>query len=243
MVAMALVTLVLLIACVNVANLLLARGAARAREIALRLAIGAARARIVRQLLIESAMLAAAGVASGVLLGWLSSAALVDLMAVSIGGPDSSTVAVDVAPNWRLVTVSAAIATTITLLFGLLPALRASAISPGVVSNSGRVAESRGRLASSLIVAQVSLSLVLVIGAGLLTRSLSNLRALDRGFIPGNVLLASFDPSRALMSSPDLQALNRSVLAAVEELPGVVSAVGRHRHASARWRDEPVDDM
>ena len=220
-VAMALVTLVLLIACVNVANLLLARGAARAREIALRLAIGAARARIVRQLLIESAMLAAAGVASGVLLGWLSSDALVDLMAVSIGGPDASTVSLDVAPNWRLVMVSAAIGTAITLLFGLLPALRASAIAPGVVSTSGRVAESQGRLASALIVAQVSLSLVLVIGAGLFTRSLSNLRALDRGFIPGNVLLASFDPSRALMSSPDLQALNRSVLAAVKELPGV----------------------
>ena len=136
-VAMALVTLVLLIACVNVANLLLARGAARAREIALRLAIGAARARIVRQLLIESAMLAAAGVASGVLLGWLSSDALVDLMAASIGGPDASTVSLDVAPNWRLVTVSAAIGTAITLLFGLLPALRASAIAPGAWRPAG----------------------------------------------------------------------------------------------------------
>ena len=222
-IAMALVTLVLVIACVNVANLLLARGAQRAREIALRLAIGAARVRIVRQLLIESAMLAAAGVASGILLGWLSSGALVDLMAVSLGGPDASTVSLDVAPNWRLVTVSAAIGTAITLLFGLLPALRASAIAPGVVSTSGRVAESQGRLASALIVAQVSLSLVLVIGAGLFMRSLSNLRALDRGFIPGNVVLASFDPSRALLSSPDLQALNRSVLAAAQALPGVAT--------------------
>jgi predicted permease len=222
-IAMALVTLVLLIACVNVANLLLARGAARAREIALRLAIGAARARIVRQLLIESAMLAAAGVASGVLLGWLSSAALVDLIAARVGGPDASTVSLDVAPNLRLMVVSAAIGTMITLLFGLLPALRASSIAPGVMSTSGRATESHGRLASALIVAQISLSLVLVIGAGLFTRSLSNLRALDRGFIPGNVLLASFDPSRAQLPSPELQALNRSVLTAVEELPGVAS--------------------
>ena len=222
-IAMALVTLVLLIACVNVANLLLARGAARAREIALRLAIGAARARIVRQLLIESAMLAAAGVASGVLLGWLSSAALVDLIAARVGGPDASTVSLDVAPNWRLMVVSAAIGTMTTLLFGLLPALRASSIAPGVTSTSGRATESHGRLASALIVAQVSLSLVLVIGAGLFMRSLSNLRALDRGFIPGNVLLASFDPSRAQLPSPELQALNRSVLSAVEELPGVAS--------------------
>jgi hypothetical protein len=143
---------------------------------------------------------------------------------VSLGGPDSSTVFLNVAPNWRLLAVSASIGTVITLIFGLLPALRASAIAPGVVSTSGRVSESHGRLASALIVAQVSLSLVLVIGAGLFTRSLSNLRALDRGFIPGNVLLASFDPSRAMMSSPDLQALNRSVLDAVKELPGVAAA-------------------
>jgi putative ABC transport system permease protein len=86
------------------------------------------------------------------------------------------------------------------------------------------VAVSQGRLASALIVAQVSLSLVVVIGAGLFTRSLSNLRALDRGFVPGNVLLASFDPSRAMMPSPELQALNRSVLEAVKAVPGVATA-------------------
>jgi predicted permease len=224
MAAMALVTLVLVIACVNVANLLLARGAARAREMALRLAIGAARARIVRQLLIESALLAAAGVASGVLFGWMSSAALVGLLAVSIGGPDSATAFVDVAPNWRLAAVSAAIAATITIVFGLLPAWRASAIAPGVISTSGRVTESRRRLASALIVAQVSLSLVLVIGAGLFTRSLSNLRGLDRGFVPGDVLLARTDPSRAILSPEDLRAFNRSLLAAASELPGVAKA-------------------
>ena len=219
-VAMALVTLVLLIACVNVANLLLARGAARAREIALRLAIGAGRARIVRQLLIESAMLAAAGVASGVLLAWLSSAALVDL----IGGQQLAA-----RMHRRCLLTSrrtggcwwsarrSALRSRCCLGCCRRCARRRSRRAS--MSTSGRVAESHGRLASALIVAQVSLSLVLVIGAGLFTRSLSNLRALDRGFIPGNVLLASFDPSRAQLSSPELQAFNRSVLAAVEELP------------------------
>src|SRR4026208_1489579 len=109
-------------------------------------------------------MVAVGCVASGCLLGWLSSDALVDLMAVSLGGPDASTVSLDVAPNWRLGFVSAAICTGITLPLGLLPAWRASAIAPGVASTSGRATESQGRLASTLIVAQVSLSLVLVIG-------------------------------------------------------------------------------
>jgi putative ABC transport system permease protein len=222
-VAWSLVTLVLLVACVNVANLLLARGAARAREIALRLAIGAGRGRIIRQLLVESALLAAAGITVGLLLAWLSSAALVDVMAARIGGPEGSIIDLNIAPNWRLVSVSILVGTAMTVLFGLLPAWRASSIAPGVTSTSSRVAESHGRLASALIVAQVSLSLVLVIGAGLFMRSLSNLRALDRGFTPGTVLLATVDPSRAGLSSPALQTFNQSLLAAVEQLPGVTA--------------------
>ena len=105
-----------------------------------------------------------------------------------------------------------------------MPAWRASVTSPGVVANGGRVAESHGRLAAALIAAQVSLSLVLVIGAGLFTRTLHNLRTVDRGFTPGNVLLASFDPRRAGLSSPELQAFNQSVLHIVETLPGVGAA-------------------
>jgi putative ABC transport system permease protein len=223
-VALSLVTLVLLVACVNVANLLLARGAARAREIALRLAIGAGRRRILRQLLVESAMLAAAGITVGVPLAWLSSAALVDLMSAQFGGPDGSIVALDITPNSRLVSVSILAGTAMTMLFGLLPAWRTSSVAPGVTASSSRVAESHGRLASALIVAQVSLSLVLVIGAGLFTRSLSNLRAVDRGFVPGDVLLARSDPSRAIMSPENLRAFNRSLLAAAAQLPGVAKA-------------------
>lgn len=221
MVALALVTLVLLVACVNVANLLLARGATRAKEIALRLAIGAGRARIVRQLLVESAMLAAAGITIGLLLAWLSSAALVGLMATQAGGPDGATVGLDIVPNGRLVSAGIVVGVTITLLFGLLPAWRASAIAPGLSSTSHRIADSHRRLAASLIVAQVSASLVLLIGAGLFIRSLSNLRALDRGFTPGTTLLAAVDPSRAGLSSPELQAFNQSMLRTIAELPGV----------------------
>jgi putative ABC transport system permease protein len=223
MVAYALVTLVLLIACVNVANLLLARGAARAREIALRLAIGASRGRILRQLLVESAMLAAAGTAVGVWIAWFGSDAIADVMVARAAGPDASEAALSVAPNARVFGVTALIAAATTLIFGIVPAWRASVTSPGV-ANVGRVAESHGRLASALIVAQVSLSLILVIGAGLFTRTLYNLRTVERGFTPGNVLLASFDPRRAGLSSPELQAFNQSVLRIVETLPGVGAA-------------------
>ena len=223
-VAYALVTLVLLIACVNVANLLLARGAARAREIALRLAIGAGRSRIMRQLLVESAMLAAAGAAAGVWIAWFGSDAIADVIVARSAGPDASEAALAVAPNARAFGVTALIAASTTLIFGIVPAWRASVTSPGVAANGGRVAESHGRLASVLIVAQVSLSLVLVIGAGLFTRTLHNLRTVDRGFVPGNVLLASFDPRRAGLSSPELQAFNQSVLRTVKTLPGVGAA-------------------
>jgi hypothetical protein len=113
---------------------------------------------------------------------------------------------------------------TTTIVFGLLPALRASSIAPGAVANSGRVAESHTRFAAALIVAQVSLSLLLVMGAGLFTRSLHNLRTVDRGFTPGSVLLANYDPRRLALTPPQLQAFSTSILATVTTLPGVGAA-------------------
>ncbi len=223
-VAMALVTLVWLIACVNVAHLLLARGAARAREVALRLAIGAGRVRIIRQRLVESAVLAVAGSAAGVLIAWFGSDLITSLIAVRMAGPDNNIMLLDVAPNGRVFGVTVLIAIATTLLFGIAPAWRASATAPGTLANSGRIAESHGRLSSALIVAQVSLSLVLVIGAGLFARTLYNLRTLDRGFAPGNVLLVKTDPGRLGLTSPQLQAFNREILAGVEQLPGVGAA-------------------
>jgi len=224
LVAMALVTLVLAIACVNVANLLLARGAGRAREVALRLAIGAGRSRIVRQRLVEGIMLAAAGTALGVLVAWAGSAGLVGLIAERVAGRNEALMTLDIAPNWRLLAVCAFIVVTTTMVFGLLPALRASNVAPGAVANSTRVAESHTRFCAALIVVQVSLSLLLVMGAGLFTRSLHNLRTVDRGFAPGNVLLANYDPSRLGLSSPQLVSFNESILQTVSDLPGVGAA-------------------
>jgi len=223
-VAMALVTLVLLIACVNVASLLLARGTARAREVSLRLAIGAGRARIVRQRLVESMILAAAGAAVGVFLASFASAGLVALIAERVSGPDGEILALDIAPNWRLLVVCALAVVTTTIVFGLVPALRASKVAPGAVANSNRIAESQTRFGAALIVAQVSLSLLLVIGAGLFTRSLYNLRMVDRGFTPGDVLLANYDPRRLNLAPPQLLSFSRSVLETVSTLPGVGAA-------------------
>ena len=141
-----------------------------------------------------------------------------------MAGPDNNILSLDIAPNWRLFGATTLMVVVITLLFGIVPALRAAATAPGALANSGRVAESHGRLSSALIVAQVSLSLVLVIGAGLFARTLYNLRNVDRGFVPGNVLLVKTDPGRLGLTSPQLQAFNREILAGIEQLPGVGAA-------------------
>jgi len=222
--ALALVTLVLVIACVNVANLLLARGAMRTREIALRLAIGASRGRIIRQLLVESALLAAASAAAGLVIAWAGSAALTGMIETRAAGPDGDIAFLDVAPNLRIIIAAIVAAVVTTLGFGMAPAWRASGTAPGTATSSTRVAESSGRLGGWLIVAQVSLSLVVVFGAGLFTRSLQSLRALDRGFEPGQVLLAGVDPLRGPQPPDDLIAFNQSLLRQAETLPGVRAA-------------------
>lgn len=222
--ALALVTLVLAIACVNVANLLLARGATRTHEIALRLAIGASRSRIVRQLLVESALLAAAGAAAGLLIASIGSAALAALIETRAAGPDGEIAFLDVAPNLRIAIATIVAAAVTTLGFGIAPAWRASARAPGPAGSSTRVAESSGRMGGWLIVAQVSLSLVVVFGAGLFARSLQSLRAIDRGFEPGRVVLAGVDPTRAELPEGGLVAFNQSLMRQAEALPGVRAA-------------------
>jgi predicted permease len=219
-----LVTLVLVIACVNVANLLLARGVTRTREMSLRLAIGAARGRIVRQLLVESALLAVTGAAAGLAIAWFGSAALASLIAARSGGPDGGIAFLDVAPNMRIILATIVAAVITTLGFGIAPAWRASVTAPGAAGASTRVADTHGRVGSWLIVAQVALSLVVVFGAGLFTRSLQGLRALDRGFEAGRVLLAGVDPSRVVQSREQVVVFNQSLLRDVRALPGVGAA-------------------
>ncbi len=224
-IAMSFVIVVLLIACVNVANLLLARGATRQREIAVRLSIGAGRARIIRQLLTESALIAVGGMAAGLVVAWIGSRALLTLMAAGRGLEGAGGLALNLTPDWMMVAVTILIVGATTLMFGAAPAWRASRVQPGAAMGAaGRVAESHGRLGSSLVIAQVALSLVLVIGAGLFARTLHNLRTLDRGFDVTDVLVVGTSAQRAGFAGPKLAAFNSELLAFIEQVPGVRAA-------------------
>ena len=224
-IAMGFVILVLLIACVNVANLLLARGATRQREIAVRLSIGAGRARIIRQLLTESALIAVGGTVAGLAVAWMGSRALLTLMAAGRGLEGAGALALNLTPDSTMVAVTVLIVSVTTLIFGATPAWRASRVQPGAAMGaSGRVIESRGRLASSLVIAQVALSLVLVIGAGLFARTLHNLRTLDRGFGVSDVLVVGTSAQRAGFAGPKLAAFNSELLTFIEQVPGVRAA-------------------
>ena len=227
LVLMGMVVLVLVIACVNVANLLLARAAARQREIAVRLALGANRRRIVRQLLTESALLAIAGTGLGIVVASFGSQVLVNLISGAQDGPTASAaIILDLGPNTRVLLFTALTAVATTLFFGLAPAFRATVVEPNVVitASSNRVVGSRGRVASALVTAQVSISLLLLIGAGLFVHTLHNLRTLDRGFRHEGVLLVDVDATRAGYKGPRLKAFNQELLTMAERLPGVTSA-------------------
>jgi putative ABC transport system permease protein len=222
-VLMGTVAILLLVACANVANLLLARAAARQREVAIRLAIGAARRRLVRQLLTESAILAGLGAVGGLLLAQWGTRALVSLIATS-----SSPVALDLALNFRVLGFTALVATVTATLFGLIPAWRGTRISPqaAMKANARGVAEGQARftIAKSLVVAQVALSLMLLVGAGLMIGSLRNLTTLDPGFRSDGVLIVSAD-FRRTVSTPEQRATTRlALLERFRSTPGVRSA-------------------
>src|SRR5262249_33427942 len=190
---MAIVGLVLLIACANVGNLLLSRSASRHTEMSLRLALGASRARIVRQLLTESVLLAVIGGALGLLFaGWVVDA-LVKLVA--------HTSPLDVQPDALVLGFTVVVSLLSGVIFGLAPALRASRtdLSSALKAKSSRVGGLKLRLslAPALIISQVALSLVLLIGAGLFARSLLKLQHEELGFDRDNVLLVDIDPRLA----------------------------------------------
>jgi predicted permease len=194
-VLMGLVSLVLLAACANVANLLLARDAARRREMALRLALGASRARIVRQLLAESLLLAAAGAMIGTTFAFWGRGLLVALRQFS-GSPVILDRSLD--PRVLAFTVSMAFATS--LLFGLAPALRTTRLDLSAEFQGGTRQVGSGpasRLSQGLLVLQIALSLVLLVGTGLFARTLSNLRGVDPGFNPHRLALFRIDAQAA----------------------------------------------
>jgi predicted permease len=220
---MSVVGLVLLIACANVANLLLARASSRRKEIGVRLALGAGRGRLIRQLLTESVLLAAAGGVLGLLIAPWATQFLVGMVYRS-----AETIPFDIDPDGRILAFTCGISLLTGLLFGLAPALRATRLdlAPTLKVNArGAIGErSRLGLSKSLVVIQVAVSLLLLVGAGLFVGSLQNLRSLDLGFRPDHVLVFQLDPRGAGYQQEQLTALYRRVLDAVRAIPGVESA-------------------
>ena len=213
---MAIVGIVLLVACANVGSLLLARAAARKAEISLRMALGASRWRIVRQLLTESMLLAVIGGVCGVLLAQWGVTILVKLVA-----PTSP---LDTKPDATVLAFTVGVAIVSGLLFGLVPALRASKTDLATAMKEktrtgGRLW--RFNLSSAMVVLQVGLSMVLLTGAGLFARSLLNLQSENIGFDRSNILLAGIDPRLANYKPTELAALYQQILERVGSLPNV----------------------
>jgi predicted permease len=207
----AVVVIVLLIVCANVANLLLSRASTRHREISLRLSMGATRGRLVRQLLTESVLLASVGGALGGLLGyWLRTL-------LPFG---------DKTPlDWRVFGFLAGVSMLTGILFGLLPALRATRVdlSSAMKENSRSVTGSRTVLSKSLVVVQVAMALVLLVGAGLFLRTLDNLKSVDVGFDSRNLLLFGVNPRVNGYDTERSTQVFRRVLDRMSALPGVTS--------------------
>jgi predicted permease len=224
--------IVLLVACANVANLLLARASNRRREIAVRLALGAGRGRLIRQLLTESGLLALIGGALAVPAAWWGSAALVRM--ISTG---DSILPLDVHPDWRIFGFTAAVSLLTGILFGLAPAVRGTRLDPGPTMKEGsrQAGRSSHTLDRLLVVAQVALSVVSIAGAGLFVRTLQNLWSVNVGYDRENVLMFSVDTRLAGYSADRSGAVYREILHRLQALPDA-------RLASASIV-RPVDDQ
>lgn len=220
----ALAALVLLIACLNVANLLLARGAIRRREIATRLALGAGRGRIVRQLLLESVVLAVGGAVLGLGVAWWGKDLLVGMHAL---GQESQSLNLVLQPRLDLPVLGFATGAALLtcLLFGLVPTWQATRLDLRAEFAGGTRGPARPalRLGRSLMVLQVALSLMLLIGAGLLTRTLLNLRQIDVGFNREQLLLFRLDASGSDRSPEQLAAYYDEIAEKLRALPSVES--------------------
>jgi predicted permease len=213
--------IVLLVACANVANLLLARASHRRREIAVRLALGAGRWRIVRQLLTESVMLASIGGVLALGIAWWGSAALVRM--ISTG---DLPLPLDVRPDWRIFAFTSAVSLLTGILFGLAPALRGTRVDPGPAMKEGarNATQSSRVLDRLLVITQVALSVVLMIGAGLFVRTLQNLWSVNMGYERDNVLMFSVDAKLAGYPPDRAAAVYRELLQRLQALPDVRSA-------------------
>ena len=215
-----LAAVLLLLACANVANLLLVRSVARRREIAIRLALGASRGQLIRQLLVESLMLSMAGGVVAVLITIWTAHSLGALFP-----PSTLPLSHNARLDQRVLLATTAISILAALVFGILPALRSSNMPVQAVlkeeASSASLAFHKSRLSSSLVVAQIALSLVLLVCAGLFTRSLQKAQQSDPGFDAEHVLLASYELAPAGYTRDSGIAFNRQVLVKLAALPGV----------------------
>ncbi len=222
MILMGITGLVLLIACANVANLLLARSAARQREIAIRMALGSGRGRLIRQLLTESLILSLTGAALGILFAQWGTRLLVGFLSDGRGKTF-----LDLSIDSRVLAFTAGVAIVTALLFGLAPAWRGTRVNPqsAMKANSRGVIEgSKFGLGKALVVLQVALSLVLVVGAGLMLSTFFRLETLDAGFEREHILLASVDLRNGHYPQERRSAVYREMLEHLRALPGVRSA-------------------
>jgi predicted permease len=223
---MVVVTLLLMIACANVASLFLARGAARSREFTVRLALGSSRGRLIRQLVTESMVLISLGGVAGFLLAWWGGRYMLQFL------PSSSfmNLGLNVSPDMKVFGFAAGLSLFSGILFGLGPAARATRVElsddlKGGV-HPGRHASGKSRLWSRklLVTFQLAVSLLLVVVAGLMVRTLQNLQSVDLGFDPRNVLLFSLTPSSNGYTPEKLYPFYHRLLDRLSAIPGVVSA-------------------
>jgi putative ABC transport system permease protein len=216
---------VLLIACTNLASLMLARASAREREIAIRLSLGASHGRLIRQLMAESFLLAAAGAAIALVLSNSLGKFLVSLIST-----DRNRVFLDLTPDWRVLGFTLGLAVLTCVLFGLAPALRATRAGSAEVLKAGGRGNTAGRgrerfgLRRGLVAVQVALSLVLLVGALLFSRSLGKLLSVDPGFRANGILITDLDLTELKLAPDRRQPFKRDLLEQVRAIPGVAAA-------------------
>ena len=221
-VLMVIVGLVLLIACANIANLLIARASTRQKEVAVRIALGATPGHLVIQLLIESVLLALVGGAVG-----LALAVELDKMLLGNMPTGANPLIISSTPDWRILAFTAGISTVCGILFGLIPALQITRtdVAPTLKDQAASIVSGGSlNLRKALIAAQVMLSVVLLIAAGLFLRSLKTLKDLDPGFRTENVLAFSLDPSRSGYTAERTVAFYRHLKEQLDQIPGVQSS-------------------
>src|SRR5215472_16478056 len=219
---MAIVALVLLIACSNLANLLIARASARQKEIAVRLALGASRSQLVGQLLTESGLLACIGGLLGLALAVLIDKALISFLPVS-----TTPMTLSGSPDWTVLGFTALVSLVTGVLFGLIPALQATRpqLAPTLKDQAANVvAGTAVVLRKTLVAGQVALSLLLLVGAGLFIQSLNNLRDLKPGFETDNLIAFQVEPTLNGAKRPQVVAYYHQLLDRLRSLPGVIDA-------------------